>query len=147
MCLLEVNLIKKGLSRTVHIGYKIFLRAVPPAILDTRRPFSLQKLYYPFQRLDTGSGKGIVEFNKWLISVQKRIHSGASSGSKYYKTGFHIYKNKADAVDIAWSKDEIIVEVKYTGVLAEGTELDDRKVVVAKRMYVPRRGRNEGKKE
>ncbi|KKM91297.1 hypothetical protein LCGC14_1230050, partial [marine sediment metagenome] len=64
----------------------------------------------------------------------------------YYKSGFHIYKNKHDALDVAWSDSENVVEVKYTGVLAEGLEIDNRKVVVAKRMYVPRREWHEGKK-
>lgn len=142
MCLLDVNFTRRGLSRTVHTGYKVFLRVVPvppgvyaDAVLDPNR-----KLYYPFQRYNSGGGDGIVEFNKWLISVQKKIHSGGMiSAWKLYKSGFHIYKNKSDADGIAWSKSEEVVEVKYTGVLADGVELDGRHVVVARRMYVPRK--------
>lgn len=133
MCLYRVDLVKKGLSRKVCIGYKIFIRSESGDL-------NFQFMYI--------AGRDKVEFDKWLFSEQKRLCSGGmTSGGKYYKSGFHIFKYKADALDLIWDNTEIVTKVKYTGVLAEGVELDSREVVVVKRMYVPRRQRkSEGKK-
>jgi len=130
MCLWHVDSVKKGLSRKVFVGYKIFLR-IQAAHLG-RADELTKDLYYQFRRTNNNNN-GIVQFNKWLIAVQKRIRGN----NKYYLTGFHIYKNKVDAVGARFSSSDQVVEVKYTGILAEGTEESNRKVVVANRMYIP----------
>lgn len=119
MCLTHVDFTKKGRSEKVLIGYKLF------------RPNLTKPGHLGFQFF-LHDGNRRVKRGKWLVARRERV----IGGNKSYWTGFHIYKHEREAKFARWT-EEIVVKVKYKGVLAEGLQ-SMHTTVVAKYMYVPR---------
>lgn len=123
MCLNHLNFTKKGLSRKVLTGYKVFIKVEP----DNQNTLDFQYNLY------RGSSKVI--FNKWLVAIEI-CQFLYNINNEHYQTGFHIYKKPTDALQCTYRDRETVVKVKYKGVLAEGSE-HGCPVVVAKHLWVP----------
>jgi hypothetical protein len=120
----------------VHVGWKVF-----------RAGRGLLGLHYD---------KGVLKTGRWLRA--KEIDLGDCLKYRRYPSGFHIFNSKNDAEDYAtatdggWGKGNIsrysflypnlvVRQVKYRGVLAEGTHFVGVKEVpgvVARWMWIPR---------
>jgi hypothetical protein len=120
----------------VHVGWKVF-----------RAGLGLRGLHYD---------KGVLKTGRWLRA--KEIDLGDCLKYRRYPSGFHIFNSKNDAEDLAtatavsirdtvWGKHSflypnlVVRQVKYRGVLAEGTHLVGVKEVpgvVARWMWIPR---------
>ncbi len=122
MCLEHVDLVRKGLSKTVFAGYKVF--RIP-------RLYRSNDLYFQWYHY---ANTKKVPFDKWLIAEQESIWGN----NKVYTTGFHVYKYRQDAIDTVWLESEKMVKVKCKGILAEGKGIKGRKVIVVSHMSVPR---------
>jgi len=76
-------------------------------------------------------------FNKWIVCYKRPTTKITADDGKQYPAGFHIFKEKKDAIRYLepYIDNDIVVKVYYRRVVAEGYQ-EDKGCVVAKKMYV-----------
>jgi len=122
MCLTKVISAKEKIKKDglYYIGYKVV------ELSETGKTFST---FYNKNR----------PFLKWLNRAKKATGYIIADDSKLYKLGFHIWTNKKAAEEWKDHPDEVICQVLFTKIIAEGIENIGNKeyrCVVTDQMYV-----------
>jgi hypothetical protein len=101
------------------------------------------KIWYVGWKIFTGDGKGTkvcttayertrLKIGEWLVDKSDKILTSILSPT--YRTGYHFFRNKEDALKQAWS-DEHIRKVKVRKIVATGKQFDCS-TGVAREMFI-----------
>lgn len=121
MCLSVVD--AETTKKTQGFGYKV---------IERHFLFSAKKPTYTFL-FKSLNGTNVIRFRKWLMAEDCTFNKGITADDgKLYLTGFHVYKNKKDALKDVYGLRHCrrVVRVQYRKVKASGLQ-EGRPVVVA----------------
>lgn len=137
MCLEYVSETFNPPLKEIGVGWKVFYTR--RIIRWKRRRGEMIPVLIPLARpRDWSMGKSRKK-GVWLRSTEGMI----GGNFRYYPAGFHIFASKKAALRAggcsATSSAEVL-KVRYSHVVAKGTQFDGKKVIVARRMYIYKRG-------